>query len=748
MAVHTNSHPRLLEALASLNQIGTTINQLGPGEQVDMEETLRLIVESAIKVVPAASAVIYSYNATRHAFDPASRASAGERLAPATSQGPRSAGLGMRAVEQRRRVLSYEEHDLTLPTRDLSDGPRVAACFPLIVADQSLGALYVYLFEERSLSQLELLMLDNFVNQAAMAIYHARRLSSIQRNLARKDHELIRLRRAGLLISSRPRLKETLEAILEMALEVTNARYGIFRLVDKIGRNLISHAVAGEELNRPLVEALPIRSTSVMGWVAQHRQPLLIPDLRAKPWSEIYYPLDSDLEMRSELAVPLINASGRMEGVLNLESPQVGAFSEQDSHLLQGLATQAVIAIQEIRLLDALQEVTMRLLTLPHQEVLDHLVELACDLLNAAASVIWILEDDELIAQATSVVHPRGDRVPLHRSLAGQAILSGGPVTADDVRTDERFHRRDLARKQGWTRALVVPMLSADSSEPVGAFSVYSREADPGRFAESEWDNKILTILAHHAALAVQSAARQEALHAAQEQRSVAETFAAIGDIAANLLHHLNNKVGTIPVRVQGIEDKCQLTLSNDPYLAKNLQEIERSALEAMEAVRDNLYHLRPIHLMPINVDTCVGEAIKAISPPDSVRVHSEGLETLPPVVAGERTLTLVFTNLLDNAVRAMEGEGRIIIQGTARDGWAEVVVGDDGPGIAPERHDRIFELNFSARNSPGKGKLGFGLWWVKTLIARLGGSVTVESDGQHGTAFRLRLPCKEDSQE
>ena len=48
----------------------------------------------------------------------------------------------------------------------------------------------------------------------------------------------------------------------------------------------------------------------------------------------------------AEFAVPLINAGGRVEGVLNLESPQVGAFSEQDSHLLQTLATQAVIAIQ------------------------------------------------------------------------------------------------------------------------------------------------------------------------------------------------------------------------------------------------------------------------------------------------------------------------------------------------------------------------------------------------------------------
>jgi signal transduction histidine kinase len=68
-----------------------------------------------------------------------------------------------------------------------------------------------------------------------------------------------------------------------------------------------------------------------------------------------------------------------------------------------------------------------------------------------------------------------------------------------------------------------------------------------------------------------------------------------------------------------------------------------------------------------------------------------------------------------------------------------EISAIDSGPGIAPELHAQIFELNFSRAAHPGK--LGFGLWWVKTLMTRLGGSVTVESDGRQGTTFRLRLP-------
>ena len=87
-----------------------------------------------------------------------------------------------------------------------------------------------------------------------------------------------------------------------------------------------------------------------------------------------------------------------------------------------------------------------------------------------------------------------------------------------------------------------------------------------------------------------------------------------------------------------------------------------------------------------------------------------------------------------------------IVIQGASSSEWVEVSISDNGPGIPPEIQNQIFELNYSGRVSAHPGKLGFGLWWVKTLMTRLGGSVVVESDGQHGTTFRLRLPV--DAQE
>jgi signal transduction histidine kinase len=739
----TDADPRLLEALANLNQIGAVINRIGPTDRASMDDTLRLIAGSAIKVVPGSSAVIYSCGQTGWTFDLDSRVSAGEPDDYVPNDEPRPNGIGARAIALRRRVLSYEEEDLEIHPDKVRVGARAMACFPLIVAYQPVGILYLYLHQERQFSQLELLMLENFVNQAAMAIHQTRQLARVQRDLARKEDELNRLRRAGLLISSRLRLKETLEAILQMAMDVTGARYGTFRLLDKSSQKLVTRAIAGERLGQPRVEALPIDDSSIMGWVAVHRQPVYVHDLQAEPWGHIYYPLDADVEMRSELAVPLIGASGRLEGVLNLESPLVGAFGEQDSHLLQSLATQAVIAIQEVRLLDALQEVAQRLLTQPCHQVLSRLVELACDLLNAAVTAIWILQGEELVLEVANDDHWRGECIPLHDSLTGRAITSRGPVTSDDVRTDPRFNRTELARAQGWARALVVPLLTSDDREPIGAFGVYSVGSEPGRFAESEWDTKVLTCLAHYATLAVHNQARQEALRAAQERHAVAETFAAVGDIAANVLHHLNNKVGTIPVRVQGIQDKCQSALLADDYLATKLVEIEHSASEAMAAVRENLSHLHPIHLAAVDVAACVTAAVEAIDLPPGVRVEIEKLD-LPRVMAAKHSLTLVFANLVGNAGDAMPGGGVITIRGALDDDEVKVTISDDGPGIAPELHDRIFEFNFSGGAAAHPGKLGFGLWWVKVLMVRLGGSVGVESDGNNGTTFWLKIPCAE----
>ncbi len=732
---------RLLQALASLNRIGAAINRMGAGSPAGERAALQLIVESAIQVVPDASAVIYMYVAQAGQFLSESRVSAGSLAAGSPGDSPRPDGMGSRAISQRRLVLSYEEDDLSIDPHKLAAGARSVACYPLLVSDRPVGVLYVYVAEERSFSNLELLMLENFVNQAAMAVSQIQRMAEVHRSLARKEEELERLRRAGLIISSRLRLQETLEAILQMSLEVTDAEYGIFRLLDKDGRTLITQAVTGAELDHPYVQALSMNSPSISAWVVRNRQPVLIADLTEEPWSSIYFPLDANLKMLSELAVPLISASGRLLGVLNLESPSRNAFDEDDRLLLQSFATQAVIAIQEARLLDAFQEIPQLLLTQTEDQVLERLAELACNLLNAPASAIWLVKGEGLVMRASSWHSGRG------ANLENGAGLYREAEEAMRVLPLERSRLERLGRagpELDWQQAWLAAFKAGAERTPAGLFCVYLNTSANG-LGGAEWEQKVLEMLSHFAGMAIFYASHQEELRKAQEQRALAEMFAAVGDLATNLLHQLNNKVGTIPVRVQGIQDKCAALLANDRYLANNLAEIERSASEAMVAVRQNLSHLHPVQMVPVSLAECVQAAIEAADTGPGLNVQMVGLGALPDVSGGLQSLKLVFTNLVENAAQAMGGKGTIIIQGKAGPEWVEVLVKDFGPGIPAEMQERIFELNYSSGAVAHAGKLGFGLWWVRAMLMRLGGSIAVESDGHSGTTFILRFPREKD---
>ena len=396
------SDTHLHTILSRLNQIGAAINRCESGDLTNLEDTLRLIVESATEVVLGSSAVVYTYDTQQKAFNINSRVASEQHDNTQLDDAPRSDGMGARAVDTEQRILSYEMPDSPINPAKADQGAKAVACYPLMVADEILGALYVYLHEPRSFSDIELLMLDNFVNLTAMTLSTAQRITQAQQDQSRKERELRRIRRAGRLISSHTSFNDTLDVILHMALEVTDAKYGIFRLVSKNGTHLDTYAFVGEREKNPATESLPINENSITGTVAVHREPLIVADVTQEPWSRIYYPFDRELVMRSELAVPLIGASGRLEGVLNLESPQVNAFSKQDRYIMQILATQAVAAIQEVRLLNMLQEITALLLTQPLQTIHQNLVEKACDLLNVPCALLWLIEDDDLVIQATS----------------------------------------------------------------------------------------------------------------------------------------------------------------------------------------------------------------------------------------------------------------------------------------------------------------------------------------------------------
>jgi signal transduction histidine kinase len=111
----------------------------------------------------------------------------------------------------------------------------------------------------------------------------------------------------------------------------------------------------------------------------------------------------------------------------------------------------------------------------------------------------------------------------------------------------------------------------------------------------------------------------------------------------------------------------------------------------------------------------------------------------LPDVVSDRTALQQIFTNLLDNAVKYLDRQraGRIVVSGRRLGTVVQIEVADNGRGIQPDDHERVFELfrRSGPQDRPGEG---IGLAHVRALVRRLGGDITVDSDGKTGTTFRV----------
>jgi signal transduction histidine kinase len=118
--------------------------------------------------------------------------------------------------------------------------------------------------------------------------------------------------------------------------------------------------------------------------------------------------------------------------------------------------------------------------------------------------------------------------------------------------------------------------------------------------------------------------------------------------------------------------------------------------------------------------------------------------EDLPSVVSDRLALEQVFGNLLDNAIKylAKDRPGHIEVKGEQANGRVKITVSDNGRGIAPQDHERIFELfrRAGAQDTTGEG---VGLAHVRALVRRLGGEISVTSQLGSGSVFTVELPKK-----
>ena len=114
----------------------------------------------------------------------------------------------------------------------------------------------------------------------------------------------------------------------------------------------------------------------------------------------------------------------------------------------------------------------------------------------------------------------------------------------------------------------------------------------------------------------------------------------------------------------------------------------------------------------------------------------------MPNIVSDRLALEQIFSNLIDNALKYLKDgvPGEISIEGRTKLGFAIFEVTDNGRGIDPKDHQRIFDL-FRRAGTQDKPGQGIGLAHVRALVRRLGGTMSVASELHNGSTFTITLP-------
>jgi PAS domain S-box-containing protein len=232
-----------------------------------------------------------------------------------------------------------------------------------------------------------------------------------------------------------------------------------------------------------------------------------------------------------------------------------------------------------------------------------------------------------------------------------------------------------------------------------------------------------------------------------EEQVIQAEKLATLGQLAAGVVHELNNPLTSISVYADYLLKKYLETTGDDSD-AEKLRRIVQSADRILRFTRDLVTYARPSTEEPrfLSLHDELEQAVvfcEHILSEACATVDKRYAEQLPPVYGVKGQLHQVFINLITNAVHAMpEGAGHFVIETTVDDDEnAQVLMKDNGSGIPPDDLARIFEPFFTTKGE-GRGT-GLGLSIVRNIVQQHGGDIHVDSAVGEGTTFKILLPLQ-----
>jgi len=684
-------------------------------------------------------------------------------------------------------------------------GARSTVAVPMLKDNVLIGAIVIYRQEVRPFIDKQIELVQNFAAQAVIAIENARLLSELRESLEQQTATADVL---SVISSSTGELEPVFKALLENSTRICDANFGnMFLCENDAYRVAAMHnappAFAEIRRREPLFHPGPL---SPVARVASTRQLLHIADLSEdaayKQGDPVVVTFVEKAGVRTLLTVPMLK-EGQLIGGIAIYRQEVRPFTDKQVALLQNFAAQAVIAIENTRLLSELREslqqqtATADVLkvisrsTFDLQAVLDTLVESAARLCEADMASINRQHGDAYRQVAHYGQSPEfqaymdSHLIPAGRgSVVGRTVMAGRTIHIHDVLADPDFEMTGAVKVGGVRTILGVPLLREGT--PIGVIVLQRKSVRP--FTDKQIE--LVSTFADQAVIAIENVRLFEAeqqrtlelgasldnLRTAQDRLVQTEKLASLGQLTAGIAHEIKNPLNFVnnfsAVSVElidelrgalgGVHLDAKLRGEVDEIadmLQDNLDKVVQHGKRADSIVKNMLLHSRQGsgEHRPVDINALVEESLNLAY--HGARAEKQGfnitLERSFDPAAGEvdlfpQEITRVLLNLISNGFYAAtkrkaqadhDGYEPTLAAATKNLGdRVEIRIRDNGTGIPPEVKDKMFNPFFTTKPA-GEGT-GLGLSISHDIIVKQhSGSIAVDTAPGKFTEFRIVLP-------
>ena len=644
--------------------------------------------------------------------------------------------------------------------------------------------------------------MTTFADQAVIAIENTRLLNELRESLEQQTatSEVLRV------ISSSPgTLEPIFDAMLTNAIRICEARFGNFLLYENGGfRHVKLHgapsAYAEAMQREPVLHPRPGHN---LDRVAKTKRLVHVPDVMAQP-PDTQGRLGPLAGARTLLIVPMLK-DDELIGAIGIYRQEVRPFTDKQIELVQNFAAQAVIAIENTRLLNGLREslqqqtATADVLkvisrsTFDLQTVLQTLVESAARLCDADKGTITRQKDGVFFRAEAYGFSPEFIEyvrtvpvVPGRGAATDRALLEGRIVHIPDVQTDPEYTFVEAQRLGDFRTILGVPMLR--EGVPVGVLALTRSEVRP--FTDKQIE--LVSTFADQAAIAIENvrlfdsveartrelARSLEDLRTAQDRLVQTEKLASLGQLTAGIAHEIKNPLNFVnnfsALSVELI-DELRETLEGVPLdegrrreineladmIQGNLNKVVQHGKRADSIVKNMLLHSRQGsgEHRPVDINALVEESLNLAY--HGARAEKQGfniiLERSFDPAAGEvdlfpQEIMRVLLNLISNGFyaatkRKAEASGgnyepTLSASTNSLGDGVEIRIRDNGTGIPPEVKEKMFNPFFTTKPAGEGTGLGLSLSY-DIIVKQHGGSIEVDTRPGQFTEFRIILPRK-----